>query len=77
MRRSIRRLELKEGIHLEGVGIINCVIPMALKHVEMDMYYDTSYPSMVVVETLAATHFIPFANVKSGTFDGEPNGNVV
>jgi hypothetical protein len=77
MRRKIRRLEIKEGIHLEGIGIITSVLPMQLKSIVMEMYYDTKYPSMVLIEARGVTHFISSDNIKSGTFDDEPDGNVI
>jgi hypothetical protein len=77
MRREIRRLEINEGVHLEGIGVITSVLPMAMKHVPMRMFYDTTYPSMIVIEANAQTHFISLGTVKSGTFDGEPDGNVI
>jgi hypothetical protein len=77
MRREIRRLEINEGIHLEGIGIISSVLPMALKHVDVKMFYDTTYPGMILIEAKGVTHFITVGTVKSGTFDGQPNGNVL
>lgn len=77
MRREIKRLEIQDGIHLEGIGVITKVLPMAMKHVAMRMFYDTTYPSMVIVESGTNTHFISLSEIKSGTFDGEPDGNVV
>lgn len=71
MRRGIRRLEIVEAVHLEGIGLISSVLPNAMKHVEMKMFYDTNYPGMVIIKALGATHFLSTANVKSGTFDSD------
>lgn len=77
MRREIKRLEIKEGIHLEGVGIITSVLPMSIKAIKMRMFYDSVFPSFVIVEAKGNTHFISVDNVKSGTFDDSPSGNVL
>lgn len=68
MKREISRLEIKEGIHLQGLGIITSVLPMAMKEIRIKMFYDTTYPNMVLVEDKQNTHFIALSNVKSGTF---------
>jgi hypothetical protein len=77
MRREIRRLQIEDGIHLEGIGVISSTLPMQLKSIPMKMYYDTTYPSMIIIEAKNATHFISLATLKSGTFDDEPDGNVI
>lgn len=77
MRREIRRLEIKEGIHLEGIGIVTSVLPMRIKDIPMRMFFDTTYPTMVIIECKGITHFIAIDNVKSGTFDDLPEGNVL
>lgn len=78
MKREIRRIEIKDGIHLEGLGVINSVLPMALKNIPMKMFYDTNYPGMILIEAKGATHFISIGTeVKSGTFDDDLNGNVI
>lgn len=77
MRREIRRLEIKEGIHLEGIGIITSVLPMKMKDIQMRMFYDSTYPTMVLIEARGNTHFISIDNVKSGTFDDDIMGNVL
>jgi hypothetical protein len=50
---------------------------MALKSIPMKMFYDTTYPSMILIEAKGATHFISLDTVKSGTFDDDLNGNVI
>lgn len=77
MKREIKRLELKEGIHLEGLGILTSPLPMGLKAMKMRMFYDTAFPTIILVEAKGANHFIPLGNAKSGTFDDEPTGNVL
>lgn len=77
MKRVISRLEIKDGIHLAGLGVITSVLPMALKSIPMKMYYDTTYPSMVIVESKGLTHFVSLDTVKCGTFDDEADGNVI
>jgi len=77
MKREIRRLEIKDGIHLEGLGVISSVLPMALKNIPMRMFYDTTYPSMIIIEAKGCTHFISLDTVKSGTFDDDLDGNVI
>lgn len=77
MKRVISRVEIKDGIHLAGLGVITSVLPMALKSIPMKMYYDTTYPSMVIVESKGLTHFVSLDTVKCGTFDDEADGNVI
>jgi hypothetical protein len=78
MKRIISRLEIKDGIHLMGIGIITSVLPMQQKIIDLKMYYDTTYPSMVIIEAKGLTHFISLDTVKCGTFDDtEVDGNVV
>ena len=76
MQREIRRLQIQDGLHLEGLGLITSVLPMRMKDLQMLMYYDTAYPGLVLIKTHKDTHFISLSQVKGGTFDLEVNGNV-
>lgn len=71
MKREIKRLEIKEGVHLEGIGIVSSVLPMRMKEIQMKMYYDNLFPTMVMIECKNKAHFISMDNVKSGTFIDE------
>jgi hypothetical protein len=68
MKRIVKRLEIKEGVHLQGLGVLSSVLPMSLKDIPMSMYYDTAYPGVILIEAKGDTHFISLATVKSGTF---------
>lgn len=59
--------------HLEGIGNVDACLPMKLKALPMEIYYDTDYPFLIFIETPKATHFISIANIQSGTFKlGKP-----
>lgn len=77
MRREIRRLQIEDGVHLEGLGVISSTLPMALKNIPMTMFYDTTYPHMIIIEAKGTSHFISLQTVKAGTFDDELDGNVI
>lgn len=70
-KRKLKRIELVEGVFLEGIGALTSPVPMHTKHVELEMFYDFKTPLIVTLKCKGLEHFIPLSNIKDATFEND------